>query len=158
MGKTLNRLLVQVDCISVLGMPQPPKLHVAAPRICRHRSYYLSCDEYDKLRKRAGGRCEICRIPESQTYKGFLYIDHFTAPGLFLVRGLLCPKCNAVMACFDGNKKWGANQHLMQRAFDYQRNSWRRPTADDLRVLTGALPAPRIPSVGVPTDPREMTI
>lgn len=77
-------------------MNEPPLYHDT----CHHRIYYLTCDEFDLLWGRSGGRCEICGINETDTKAGRLYIDHNQAAG-HLVRGLLCDKCNAVMRRVD---------------------------------------------------------
>ena len=57
-----------------------------------HKRYGLSCREFDQLRQRASGRCEICEpwVPRF----GVLHVDHDHALGLWAVRGLLCANCN----------------------------------------------------------------
>lgn len=59
-----------------------------------HTYYRLTCDEFDQLFARAGGRCEICRIPVGETATGKIFIDHDHKLGNWAVRGLLCPICN----------------------------------------------------------------
>lgn len=57
---------------------------------CYHLGYSLSCDEFDSLLKRAGGKCELCRQQVDS-----LQIDHDHAlGGAWAVRGLLCGLCN----------------------------------------------------------------
>ena len=102
--------------------------HERDPVLCHHRSCHkLSCDEYDALRERAAGRCEICGITEAETPRGSLVIDHYTQGDNWYVRGLLCDKCNAVMACYDGKKPWGENRKWEAKAAEYVAKSWHRP-------------------------------
>ena len=115
--------------------------HERDPVLCHHRACHkLSCDEYDALRERAAGHCEICGIAEEETPRGTLEIDHYTEGGIWYVRGLLCGKCNGgVMACFDGNKKWGENRKWEAKAAEYVARSWHRP--DDRVVVSFSVEA-----------------
>ena len=36
-----------------------------------------------------------------------LFIDHVHDTNPLIIRGLVCARCNSVMACHDGAKKWG---------------------------------------------------
>ncbi len=63
-------------------------------RLCRHRGYQLSCEEFDEIAARAGNCCEICRRPAALEYHKVLYIDHDHEFGPWAVRGLLCLRCN----------------------------------------------------------------
>lgn len=63
-------------------------------RCARHRTYDLSCEEFDWLRERSGQRCEHCHVPEAETPHQQLHIDHDARIGWHAVRGLLCSKCN----------------------------------------------------------------
>ena len=92
--------------------------HNREPLRCHHYAHYeLTCEQFDQLRERAGGKCEICGTSEQEIYRQKLYIDHCHTTGQ--TRGLLCPKCNTVMACLDGRKPWGANRRWETRAKAY---------------------------------------
>lgn len=67
---------------------------VAHAKPCAHTKYQLTCDEFDRLRDRAGDRCQICDVPGSDTPHGALHIDHDASMGEWAVRGLLCSRCN----------------------------------------------------------------
>lgn len=97
---------------------------------CHHLDFHgLTCDQYNVLRARAVGHCEICGIAEEETPRG-LVIDHFQGRGSRFVRGLLCDRCNCgVMQCIDGYKIWGPHTRSMEdRAREYERNSWQEPS------------------------------
>lgn len=101
--------------------------------MCHHYQLHnLTCDEFEALRERAGGRCEICGTPEDQTGGKRLVVDHFEGRGVSFVRGLICDKCNSVMACLDGNKAWGANRRWEPQAREYEANSWHLPTPEQV--------------------------
>lgn len=85
---------------------------------CHHQLYRLTCADFDALRERSNGCCEICGTPEPETPTGVLHIDHDGRYGWAAVRGLLCPKCNALMRYVDGGQK----EDL--RAGTYLRNAW----------------------------------
>jgi len=125
---------------------------------CHHQVIYgLTCREYEEMRARAGGRCEICKVDEKDTHRGFLVVDHFHgwAPGASFIRGMLCDWCNkSVMQAYDGLKPWGKQRHYEDAAREYERNSWQQPSAVALREMaerTEMLPAairepkPRLP-------------
>lgn len=69
----------------------------AGHRTCHHRKYMLTCDDYDHLRQRAHGRCEMCRTRAKDTGHGILYIDHDPRRGDWAVRGMLCTSCNTIV-------------------------------------------------------------
>ncbi|MVO84179.1 hypothetical protein GPA10_05180 [Streptomyces sp. p1417] len=74
-------------------------------RACSHRTYHLGCEDYDRLVRRAAGRCQICRAAPEQTKHGFLVVDHDATVGQWAVRGLLCSTCNTALP--DGvTPKW----------------------------------------------------
>jgi recombination endonuclease VII len=106
-------------------------------KTCHHFNYHrLTCDEYDALRARANGHCEICGRPEEDTPRGVLDVDHFEHWGVRFVRGLLCHKCNAgVMPCVDGRKVWGANRKWEAKAREYEANSWEKPSQRALELM-----------------------
>lgn len=97
--------------------------------ICWHYGRFrLTCDEYDALRSRAKGCCEICDTPEVETVNRRLVIDHFSGRPASYVRGLVCDTCNQVMACYDGNRNWGPKTGpFKERAAQYAANSWHSP-------------------------------
>lgn len=83
--------------------------HSEAGKKCHHlHEHRLSCEEYEDFRNRASGFCEICGVSEERLYRQMLVLDHCHSTGR--VRGMLCQKCNTVMACCDGTKAWGANR------------------------------------------------
>lgn len=94
------------------------KGHADAGKKCHHlHEHRLSCREYQDLRDRACEACEICGTSEEKVYRQLLHIDHDHVTGR--ARGLLCAKCNAVMACYDGRKTWGANRRWEEQAIVY---------------------------------------
>lgn len=62
--------------------------------------YGLSKKEYDLLYISQSGKCLICGISESESYKP-LGIDHNHRTGK--IRGLLCNRCNTVLGMVDDN-------------------------------------------------------
>lgn len=118
-----------IDINGVEFFSKDQNRHHPRGAICWHYSgFKLTCDEYDALRARAGGRCEICGIPEAEIYNRRLVIDHFRGRPASYVRGLLCNGCNSVMACHDGNKNWGPRTgRWREKAADYAANSWHSP-------------------------------
>lgn len=74
---------------------------------CQHRVYRLTCESYDALCWRSGGRCEICRVRAEDVQKRPLYIDHDgrIGDGFDHVRGLVCAKCNTGMRYVDNGHK-----------------------------------------------------
>lgn len=112
--------------------------HHPEGKTCHHwQHHWLTCDEYDQLRARAAEACEICRTPESETGGRRPVIDHFEdrAARLWFIRGLVCDRCNAVMSCVDGRKKWGANRRWESAAKAYEERSWDRPTVEQWVAL-----------------------
>ena len=86
-------------------------------RNCHHKMYRLSCGDFDALYARAAGSCQICHIGEAETKRGKLVIDHAPRYGYVAVRGLLCDKCNSLMARADA----GNYEPL---AYTYWANAW----------------------------------
>lgn len=64
-------------------------------RSCHHWTFSLTCEEFERLRQRAEGRCELCGTEEEKTPRGVLCIDHDTRYDPRAVRGLICDKCNS---------------------------------------------------------------
>lgn len=92
--------------------------HAVLGKKCHHlHQHGLSCVEYEHVRERAGGYCEMCGISEELVYRQLLQIDHCHMTGR--IRGLLCGKCNTVMVCYDGDKAWGANRRWESEAARY---------------------------------------
>lgn len=107
--------------------------HHPEAKTCHHWQHHrLTCDEYDELRARSAGACEICGTPEADTGGKRLVVDHFEdqQARLWFIRGLLCDRCNSVMTCVDGRKKWGANRRWEPDAKAYEERSWDRPTSE----------------------------
>ncbi|KAB2976003.1 hypothetical protein F8R89_30825 [Streptomyces sp. SS1-1] len=101
---------------------------------CNHELYGLSCGDYDAMRARAREACEICETAERDTTRGQLVIDHFQGEGLFIVRGLLCDRCNSVMSRHDRTAEWGPSSlPWKEKARAYHLNAFSQPTADELR-------------------------
>lgn len=111
--------------------------HHPLGKTCHHFYYHgLTCDDYDALRARANGHCEICGIAEEETPRGALVVDHFQKGRISFIRGMVCDKCNTgVMSCLDGMKVWGTNRKWEQRARLYEANSWERPSAAAIEAL-----------------------
>jgi hypothetical protein len=110
--------------------------HSARGNTCGHFALYaITCDQYDEMRRQADYRCEICGKPESDCHRGRLVIDHHHGGQGFPwhVRGLLCGRCNSVMAAVDGKRKWGSDRSLETKALAYAANSWQTP-AGSIRV------------------------
>lgn len=96
---------------------------MTAPRdphaTCHHVTYFMSCNEYEQLLKRADGRCEMCGIAAEDTPRGKLDIDHDGQLGYTAVRGLLCPACNIdVMLVENGRRS------IDDRIAAYLANPW----------------------------------
>lgn len=109
--------------------------HHPKGKTCHHFVFHgLTCDEYDALRARANGHCEICGVAEEETRSGYLVVDHCEEQGLHLVRGMLCHYCNnVVMCCFDGRKPWSETSRRWEaKAREYVANSWRKVTPEAL--------------------------
>jgi hypothetical protein len=72
--------------------------HVPPPKSpCAHKTYRLTCDQYDRLVNAAGGTCQICSTAPTQAPQGFLVVDHDAMIGRWAVRGLLCTACNTAL-------------------------------------------------------------
>lgn len=64
---------------------------------CQHKSYRLTCADYEALVAQARNQCQICGTPGPDTWRRKLVIDHDHEIGLWAVRGLLCPPCNTAL-------------------------------------------------------------
>jgi hypothetical protein len=59
-------------------------------------------------------------------------IDHFDGKGVRFVRGLLCDRCNALMARHDGTAPWGpSTEHRKDEARSYHLTAFDEPTDDE---------------------------
>lgn len=107
--------------------------HATPGNTCNHfQKYGMSCDDFDRLLARAAGRCELCETPEEETPRGALVIDHFEGDGLFFVRGLICDRCNSVMARHDRSAAWGpASVPWANRARRYHLAAFAQPTSEE---------------------------
>lgn len=92
----------------------------------------MTCDDFDRLVARAAGRCELCATPKEETPRGALVIDHFEGGGLFFVRGLICDRCNSVMARHDRTAAWGpASLPWADKARAYHLAAFEQPTPEE---------------------------
>lgn len=55
----------------------------------RHAIYRLTCEQFDMLRERNGGQCEVCTTAPGT------YVDHDHEHPHGGARGLVCPSCNS---------------------------------------------------------------
>lgn len=63
------------------------------------RWYGLSINDYNKMVDACGGLCEICGMPEVNSRKCGLVVDHCHVTGK--IRGLLCYRCNISLGSFN---------------------------------------------------------
>lgn len=92
---------------------------------CHHYIYRLTCEDFDGLWNRSGGFCELCGLPEGETKRGRLNIDH-DGRREHLVRGLLCDRCNSgVMRRVDE----GRPEYITEATERYRANPWVSPDA-----------------------------
>jgi len=76
---------------------------------CAHRTYHMTCEQFEALLVRAASRCELCgasawpgRVHDFIRHERFeLFMDHDHRLGFRAVRGLVCPSCNGVMMRVD---------------------------------------------------------
>ncbi|MFH8295023.1 endonuclease domain-containing protein [Streptomyces sp. NPDC018059] len=114
--------------------PPGSSAHARSATACRtHRLYRMDCTEYDMLRARAAGHCEMCGVPGSETALGRLVIDHAHEYGPGAVRGLLCSSCNSALGVADRGSSAARQQFqaYMANAWFMQIAAWAR-TAGNL--------------------------
>jgi hypothetical protein len=104
----------------------------------------MDCAEFEALRARAAGRCELCGIAEEETALRQLVVDHAHEYGRTAVRGLVCSRCNSVLGVAEG--RWTP----VQRGYDeqiagYLRRSWFLQVAEWARARDGLLGLPDFP-------------
>lgn len=75
--------------------------------------YSITLSDYDRLYELQGGVCSICRLPQSDSRKTTLCVDHNHQTGE--VRGLLCSDCNVAIGLLKDDPR------LTERATDYLR-------------------------------------
>lgn len=119
--------------------------HATPGNTCNHFAKYgMTCNDYDRLRSRANGRCELCETPEAQTVRGALIIDHFQDRDLFFVRGLLCDRCNSVMSRHDRTTTWGPSSlPFKEKARAYHLAAFEQPTPEEFAQAERAIQARR---------------
>jgi len=91
-----------------------------------HRSYGMSCDQFDDLYRSASGRCEICGVRGEDTPTSRLFIDHDQAVGYYAVRGLLCNSCNTLLGIRGGGFTVAAEAYLTAKSWHVGRLMRRR--------------------------------
>lgn len=122
-------------------------------KVCSHYARYgINCDEYDDLRMRAAGRCEICGTDEQDVPRKKLFVDHFEDDQTIHIRGLLCTRCNWVMAAWDGNRSWGDSIRWKDAAARYASNTWEQPRRKDEPRTPLAVAGSRIVAFASPGD------
>jgi hypothetical protein len=100
---------------------------------CRHRFYGLNCLDYEQILADTKQRCELCSASPRGNTHGKLFIDHDPAVGQWAVRGLLCHRCNSLIADKPG---WGVTLPAGTEA--YLANSWfKRKLAETGTSLDG---------------------
>lgn len=100
--------------------------HVSGRSCSTHSTYLLTCDEYDDLWERAGGRCEACdHLPDPERASDYLVIDHDHRYGSGAVRGLICKWCNGALGRLENPRIAPAFGPGPGRHFErYLRQAW----------------------------------
>lgn len=75
----------------------PASRHVSGVLCKAHKVYSLTCDEYEALWERSGGRCEACGRAFDLAKRDHA-IDHDHRYGYKAVRGIVCVRCNGYLA------------------------------------------------------------
>lgn len=104
----------------------PVQLSLWHSMSCTHRTYGLTCEQWEGLRIRAKDMCEMCgstyRIGVDHDHKlftGFPAEMNINTTGWIAVRGLLCPKCNSHMRFVDSGER-----PVDERTARYLANAW----------------------------------
>lgn len=84
---------------------------------CHHKNYSLTCEQYEAMLSACDERCEICGLHASENAGGKLFIDHCGGVPGWMVRGLLCNRCNTTLGK-RGHVPW---DEATER---YMRNPW----------------------------------
>ena len=82
------------------------KRTLPAHETCRHKSYRMTCDQYETLIAESEGECMACAKPVAQEPLGKLVIDHDYAHGPWAVRGLICSACNSLFLRDETGPYW----------------------------------------------------
>lgn len=95
----------------------------------------------DRVRERAGGRCEYCRLPRSASPFDFL-IDHVIArqhggPSTFGNLALCCPHCNAHKGPNIGSRDPGGRVPGLVPLFNPRRHRWSKHFRWEGPILVG---------------------
>jgi hypothetical protein len=77
--------------------------------------YNISLSDYDKLYELQGGVCAMCFLPQVDSRKTRLCVDHCHTTGV--VRGLLCTNCNVAIGLLKDDER------LLQRGIEYLRST-----------------------------------
>lgn len=104
-----------------------------------HDRYWLTCEQYEGLIEASGNRCQICGVAASSCIPHRkLFIDHDQGYGIWAVRGLLCPQCNANCRWDKPDPEW---------ALDYLCDPWFERAFAEMGVPIEPQPEPPIGSV-----------
>lgn len=78
------------------------------------RKYKLTLDEYEAMLQAQGGVCAICKGEQQGERTRHLFVDHDHTTGK--VRGLLCRKCNTMLAWAESVSLPAVTKYLMSSA------------------------------------------
>ncbi|MEV4247001.1 endonuclease domain-containing protein [Streptosporangium canum] len=67
-----------------------------AHETCHHKTFRLTCEQYEALIAESENECMACAKPAVSTSLGKLVIDHDYDHGKWAVRGLICGSCNSL--------------------------------------------------------------
>ncbi|MFE4857330.1 endonuclease domain-containing protein [Streptomyces sp. NPDC056670] len=80
-----------------MSAPRNKRPHESGIVCQSHKTYLLSCDEYEQLWERSGGNCEACGRKVDVARRNYA-IDHDHRYGVTAVRGIVCARCNYHLA------------------------------------------------------------
>lgn len=107
-----------------------------------HTLYRMDCAEFDALRLRAAGCCEICGIPAEETPAKSLVIDHDHRYGMGAVRGMLCNRCNTKLGVAEGRQNSVLLLARDKLLAPYLRNAWHMQIVRWARTRDGLMGSP----------------
>lgn len=84
------------------------------PPNCHHKSFRLTCAEFDAMHDDAASHCQLCG-----DFKTYLMLDHDHRLGQWAVRGLLCGVCNVGLGRMERRQRG-----LTDDAERYLANAW----------------------------------
>lgn len=128
----LSRLTMHMHTGKVLHMHNP---ELDGINSCRHKDYFMTCEQFEELLTRSASRCEICHRTGVETSHGQLYIDHDKWRGMWAVRGLLCGRCNSMLE---------HEEHFTPGVRQYLDQSWFK----GMLAAAGVEEAPSEPPIG----------